>query len=290
MGNILVKPGANGSELHFSLPFSLNSSETRTWYEIIGRPQFPNWVGKGTLDQFIRALMEFPTDARIVEVTLTGSSSFIIRKAVFADWVVIQRNILSRLAAFIPPGTGHLTIAKSVETQQTARTTNYRVIDFDVEQFALKMIPIVIASSVATLLNQVVSLTNPPWLAAGANGVLFVVILILSNLYLAALIAILITGSEAWNKVIVLIGEPDGLSPEDQEKKIKAALAKRPDSFLAIALCAIWIIMLVVGIFVYFPIELCWTFTLIALITGMLVIFAFDYWGFTDGIKRIEKT
>lgn len=165
-------------------------------------------------------------------------------------------------------------------------TQVYRVIDFDKKQFSVQLVKILTIAIVVTILNQLLSGANYTWMKNAETSLLFFVTTILTGLYFGILIAVFLTGSEAWKNVVKAARTPG--SHAEQEKRVREALAVTTDPFLAYGLTSVWIAMVLTGMFLYFPIEVCWLLTIVLTITGMLTKFAFDYWGFESGIKRIE--
>lgn len=165
-------------------------------------------------------------------------------------------------------------------------TLQYRIIDFDKKVFYQRLIWIFAIAVAITIANQLIVRANLTWMKTAENSLLFFITTILTGLYFGILIAVFLTGSDAWKNVVKAVRKPNNF--DEREKEVAEALAVTADPFLAYGLTSVWIAIAATGMFLNFPLEVCWLLTSVLTITGMLTVFAFDYWGFESGIKRIE--
>lgn len=157
----------------------------------------------------------------------------------------------------------------------------YRIVQFDIRATYTKGIWIIVLASLFTWINSVVAQNS--WVKQGENFVLFFPVIVGIFLYGFATGAVFAAGQAAWSRVVEVVMRANG-------KEVEEVLGQKPDQFPTYLMFIGWFILTVSSFVIQVPKEMMFLLFLLHLTMLMPLALALDYWGFTDGIKRIERT
>lgn len=157
---------------------------------------------------------------------------------------------------------------------------SYRVVEFDARAVWPKIFTVGCMSILFTFLNPLTS--NHSWVKAGENFVLFFPVIVGILLYGFATGAVFAAGQAAWSRVI-------GVVRRGKNHEIDAILAEKPDQFPTLLMFIGWFILVLSSFMIQVPREMLFLLFFLHMTLLLPLALAMDYWGFTDGIKRVER-
>ena len=156
----------------------------------------------------------------------------------------------------------------------------YRIVAFDVKAAAKQGVIIAIMSLVLTLLGRVSS--EPAWVKEGENFVLFFLIFVGTLLYGFSVATVFQAGQTAWYALVEAV-------EMNESEKVEKLMRKKPDIFPTILVVLGWLLLTLSSLYLQVPKEMSFLMFVLMTVITTPVFLAFDYWGYTSGIKRIEK-
>lgn len=157
---------------------------------------------------------------------------------------------------------------------------SYRIVQFDARALVPKALLIVGMATLFTVVN--VFAARAAWVKEGENFVLFFPVIVGIFLYGFATGAVFAAGQSAWSKVVEVV-------QRGERKEIERVLEQKPDQFPTYLMFIGWIILLASSFVIRVPQQMLFLLWLLHATMLMPLFLALDYWGFTDGIKRIEE-
>ena len=157
---------------------------------------------------------------------------------------------------------------------------SYIVIDFDINAAVKRLSIILVVAAVLTYLNTLTSAGT--WVKSGENFVLFFPVIVGTLLYGFATGAVFSAGQSAWGRAVATV--KDG-----NEKIIKELIEEKPDQFPTFLMFIGWFILTLSSLYVQIPYQMLFLLFFLHLTLLTPLILAMDYWGFSDGIKKIVK-
>ena len=156
----------------------------------------------------------------------------------------------------------------------------YIIVDFDLRAAVKRFLVVVFIAAGLTYLNKITS--NDTWVKSGENFVLFFPVIVGTLLYGFATGAVFTAGQTAWGRAVAVV-------KEGNVKKIKEIIDEKPDQFPTFLMFIGWFILTLSSLYVQVPYQMLFLLFFLHLTLLTPLILAMDYWGFSDGIKKIVR-
>ena len=156
----------------------------------------------------------------------------------------------------------------------------YKIIEFDGRVALERVLLVLVIALGMTALNTLTSRFD--WVKVGENFVLFFPVIVGILLYGFATGAVFGAGQAAWSRVVAMARMGD-------VKDIDEIIAEKPDLFPTFLMFIGWFILVLSSMVIQVPTQMLFLLFFLHVTLMLPLILAMDYWGFTDGIKRIER-